>query len=326
MIHNICIIDTPFSLALYLLKMPMKDILQTKFINVGSVDKRITNRLPNNCVYYDGANIINDWKKLFFLRIGRWFKLPCLLWANIYAQDHIYVAPQLIGKRKYTLITDAPDFFYKGMLLGTQPFTPPQGKGIKEKIKYFLTIWHTIYGQMYGTNKQCIDRWVIGENEQESIFLRGRAYQMVDGYTLWNDSSTEKKQFIASLFSLTEDILETSKKAEVFVLTQPFREDCNLTDEEYMSIYGSIVTKYSNILVKPHPRDKFDWEKYYPETSVLRTLAPMQLLNYMGVCPKKAITVFSTAISTMPKECEKIYLGSKVNEKIFARFGDFANS
>ena len=78
-------------------------------------------------------------------------------------------------------------------------------------------------------------------------------------------------------------------------------------------------------MIKPHPRDKFDFDKYFPTIPVLRTYIPMQLLNFMGVMPHIAVTVNSTAISSLPNNVEKIMIGTKVNKKIFDRYGDMFN-
>ena len=91
------------------------------------------------------------------------------------------------------------------------------------------------------------------------------------------------------------------------------------------AIFGPYVERFgeSKILIKVLPRDEFDYSQIFPKAKILRSVAPMQLLNFVGRPFRRAITICSTAVFHLPPETEVIWLGTKVNEKIKHRYGDY---
>ena len=119
--------------------------------------------------------------------------------------------------------------------------------------------------------------------------------------------------------------MQRAKDVDLLILSQPFVEDCGLSFEEMIELYKPYVEKYKHVVIKVHPRDKFDYESYFPNVEIMTNQAPMQLLNAMGVVYPNALTVCSTALSAMPSETNRIYLGTKVNAKIYKIYGDLCN-
>lgn len=325
MIKNICLVDTPFALSLYLLKMPLDEIMCTKFITSGSISKMVTDMLPNRCIVYENYEPSTTWQNLLKVRIDRFIRFPYIYWSKVYAQDHLSLSAQVIGKKQYTLIADTPNGFYNWSVCAYQPHDFPIGSTWRSKIKNMLVYGGTMFGKMYGTNNQCVQRWLVGEGEENTVYVKGRTYEIVDVQDLWEKASFEKKILIQSIFHVSDDLLNKAKEADTIILTQPFREDCSLSDEEFINIYKPYINQETKVVIKPHPRDKFDWEKNFPNTIVLRTPAPMQLLNYMGVRPQCAITVCSTSIYAMPENVKRLMLGTKINKKILDTYGELFN-
>lgn len=325
-IRNTCLVDTPFALALYLLRMPLNEILRTKFITGGSIDKSITDLLPNKCISFPSYSIRDDWRQLLRLRLQKVLLFPSIYWSHLYAQDHLFISAQIIGRKRYTLIADAPNGYVAWEKCAYPPFNRPQGISLKQKIKIWLAFGGTMYNHKFGTNRQCVNRWVTSKEDMASSYIRQKNHEYIDAQQLWEQSEENKQKFILHIFGINDAELQLWKEAETLILTQPFREDCGLTDEEYIRIYKPCIQGHSNVIIKPHPRDKFDFDKYFPDVPVMRTLAPMQILNYIGINPRKAVTVCSTSISAMPDTVEKIMIGSKVNQKIFNTYGDIGNS
>lgn len=324
-ITNICLVDTPYALSIYLLKMSMDDIRQTKFFTSGSVNFRVLDKLPNGCISYWNYEPIASWKQMVKVRIDRLFKYPYIFWAKLYAQDHLAMSAQLIGRKNYTLVPDSPTCFETWEGSPLQPHCYPISDNWTRRIKNWLSYKHTMYHQMYGTNEQCINRWIVNESEAETTYVKNKRYELIDPYQLWQNADDEKREFILRVYEIDTILLSELQEADTLILTQPLREDCKLSDDEYRQIYEPYIRKYPNTIIKPHPRDKFDFEKYFPNTLVLKSYAPMQLLNYMGIVPRRAITVCSSAISAMPDSVEKISIGTKVNKKVFAKYGDLCN-
>lgn len=319
---NICIIDTSYALSLYLLYKPMRDIEATLFFVGDTIHPRIREKLPH-AVYIPTK--VQDWKSMCAWKMTQYVRWPYLLWCNIYAQDHIAYADILIGRRNYTLIEDAPGAFGQIRKVSfLQPFQPYKGDTIKRRIKYYLS-HSAIFGQCFGTNNQCLKRLVTCPDDLSSEYIAGKPYELLSLQDLWMQSDETKKAYILQLFSVPAETLQRAKDVDLLILSQPFVEDCGLSPEEMIELYKPYVEKYKHVVIKVHPRDKFDYESYFPNVEIMTNQAPMQLLNAMGVVYPNALTVCSTALSAMPSETNRIYLGTKVNAKIYKIYGDLCN-
>lgn len=321
-IKHICIVDTTYTLSLYLLYMSMDEIKKTLFFAGDTINNEIKKKLPNVvCV----PTKKNDWKTALNYKLTKYLRWPEFLWCDLYAQDHIAYSDVLIGCKKYVFIEDSPGTF--SQLDGVsflRPFKPDNGNTIKRRIKYLLR--HTsLYGQTFGTNSQCVKRIITNKADTQTHYIQGKGYELVSLIDLWKESSTEKKEYILDVFSVTKEALQATEQANLLILSQPFVEDCGLSAQEMADIYKPYMEKYGHIIIKIHPRDHFDYKAYFPDVEILKNNAPMQLLNAIGlVCPV-ALTVCSTALSAMPDNTERIYLGTKVNDKIFNVYGDLCN-
>ena len=310
---NSCIVDTPYSLALYLLSCNEEEIERTLFFVGDAMPIPIVKNLkdvvcfkrPNHTSYLNG-----------FL-----FRIKCLRFRNllkkskVYAQDHLFFSPGLLDNIPYTLIEDAPNFF--SIASNFDHFRPFYKDTLTGRIRNFLI--GRIYGKQLGCNEYCINR-LVTSGEFNNQFLDGKRYEICNLSQLWSDSDDEKKAIICSIFNL-KDLTEMDKK--VIVFTQPFITDCNITEEEQINIYKPTIEEYGeqNIVIKSHPRDYVEYQHYFPQIAVLKTNAPMQLLSAMGVKYDIAITVCSSAISSLPPTTQIKWLGTDVHPKIRATYG-----
>ena len=322
MIRNICLVDTPYALSIYLLQMSMEDIKKTLFFVGDAVNINITKKLPHY-VLVKNQSARDDWKYLSWLRISKYLKCWSYPFANLYIQDHLYIASQMIGPYQYTNLSDAPDCYSIWEESPYQPSRPKPTRKLSKVIKFLLT-HGPMYDLKYGCNGQCINRWVTSIADMESKYIKGKNSQYIDAALLWKQADNQKRGFIKKVFGVSEDF--SRRAIDTIILTQPLREDCKLTNEEMYAIYAPYINTRTNVAIKPHPRDKFDWKRCFPSVYMIDSYAPMQLLNYMGLRPKEAITVSSTAISAMPETTKKVFLGSKVHEKVFETLGDLYNA
>lgn len=318
----VCIADTTYSLALYILVMSMDEIMNTTFFLGDTINQKIKDKLP---FVRSVPTKRWSWKKSLKYRIMVSCSRICNKPKRVYAQDHISYADVLIGEFPYTLIEDSPGGY--GQLNSVSFLTPHEiykGKNLKQRIKYYLA--HTpIYGKTFGTNEQCVCRLVSDPRDINSPYIKGKKFQLVSLPDLWKNSDEEKKEFILNVFSISTKSIVESSTSELLILTQPFMEDCQLTEEEMVNLYQSYIERFKNVAIKVHPRDHFDYLKYFPQVKILDNNAPMQLLNIVGMNFSTALTVCSTALSAMPETTKRIYLGTNINSKIRNVYGDLCN-
>lgn len=184
----------------------------------------------------------------------------------------------------------------------------------------------SIYLKSFGRNAHCLNRWVTTDDDANLYEGDGAVIDRLDVGLLWRSASEEKKGIILRVFNGCEtdsDVGSLSKGAETILLTQPMMEDCGLTADELAAIYRSCVNKYlqNGVVVKPHPRDKLDYGKFFPDCKIMRTRMPMQLLCAFGLNFKRAITICSTSISDFPEETEIVWIGNEVNAKALNAYG-----
>ena len=329
MIKNICLVDTTYALSLYLLKMTLCEIRDTLFFVGNAIPKEISSHLPH-VIHIDmkDEDWTKSWKAKMIYRIKIMWKLSFIYfpWIKCYAQDHLSFSDIVIWNKKYTLIEDAPHA-YKCVdsVVYLTPFEPYRGSTLKWRLKYHL-VHGPIYGRKFGTNGQCINRWVTTIEDLESNYIYNKPHEYIDYIKLWTDANEEKKIYIKEVFNVSKELIDFGQGADLLICSQPLVEDCNLSEEEVVIIYGPHICKSGNVVIKPHPRDNFDYKKHFSQVYVMDTKAPMQLLNAMGMTFKKALTISSTALSALPSNTEKIYLGTKVNKKIFDVYGDLCNN
>ena len=317
-----CIVDTPYALALYLLKMSRMAIGQTLFCIGNNLSDDILRALPHARRFYI------DGRKSRFLRMI--FRMRCWLYhlahirgTQIYGQDHINCAAQLICRQKYTLIEDGP-----GTCLLNRERPGHQFPDTRNPfcLLAFYALGGTIYLKTMGRNPQCINRWVTSQ-EDVRLFEKERVpFEVLDVRKLWEGASEEKKKMVLRVIDGRIgglDVSALSKTNETVLLTQPMIEDCGLTEDEIEAVYRPFIDRYaqSGVVIKPHPRDKFDYENRFPNCRVLRTRIPMQLLNAFGLNFKRAITICSSSVSDMSEDMELVWLGAEIHPKIAKVYG-----
>lgn len=139
---------------------------------------------------------------------------------------------------------------------------------------------------------------------------------------LWKLCSVQRKQEILKLFGLSEDI--SCNEKSVLLITQPLSEDNIMPEQDKLNIYKEIVNHYgeNRILIKPHPRERTNYQKLFPAAQVLNSYFPIELLTLTGeeFSIKTVVTIFSTSIYSF-HDCEKVIIGRKAHPNL--KFLDF---
>ena len=131
------------------------------------------------------------------------------------------------------------------------------------------------------------------------------------------------RAFIGGLNPLSKLNLGSDNSKTILILTEPFALTGRLPDEEaQIKLYNDIYEKYggngqnTHVIIKAHPRDTVDYEKYFPEAFILERNIPMEVLNFdKRFSIDVAVTVTSSAIYGLEMAEEKIYLGAEYYKK-----------
>lgn len=323
---NTCIVGSVYGLIVYLLQCPDDDVKRTYYcvdtaiqsaINVEGLDVKwfdwFVKEKQNKT---NGSTWLWRWR-----RISTFFKYFFIRFTHIYAQDQLIYAPLIINRHSYVLIEDAPRIFtICEEIPHWQPFELPRTfKGMKKRIRM-----GAIYGRFLGTNKYCKNRLITSSDDVKSRHLIGRKFTLLNLQELWKEASSYKKTIILRMFNISDDLLLRCSKCQSVLLTQPYFDDGLVTEQELVDVYKPYIEKYSNggIIIKPHPRDTVNYEKYFPNVIYVKTKAPMELFSILGIHFKNAITICSMAVTSLPKPVNIIWIGAGVHPNISRLYGD----
>ncbi len=247
-------------------------------------------------------------------------KYPFLKTAAIFANGS--VSSLWIGNRSYSLLADAPDSLTHNMNEDSLEWKRQQLKWNKLSGKIEALIYGKPMLLYLGNNNQCTDIYLTEENF--SPVLKGKRVHVESLESLWNKASEQKKDFILQLFDINEETKKILSSKPLWFFTQPFTTDAKMTDEEYALLLQKIIDKYgeSNLLIKLHPRDKFNYKQFFPNITIFDKRVNMQLLILAHLLPQKAVAICTGAIDCLPETVELDWLGAGVHDKVLSFFGD----
>ncbi len=97
------------------------------------------------------------------------------------------------------------------------------------------------------------------------------------------------------------------------LITQPLADDEITTYETQGAFYKDIVEKYGSkeLVIKPHPRDRYDYKKIFPEATIITwEYVPIELIGFFeNINFSKALTWCSSSIDGVHYCQDKIDLG-----------------
>ncbi len=151
---------------------------------------------------------------------------------------------------------------------------------------------------------------------QSPLLQTSSAIQKIDIKALWSQKTEEEKQIIGKAFHLTPATLDLLSTKKIILVTQPLSEDEIVTEEQKQAFYRDIMQSYpaDEFVIKPHPREKTDWNTIFPNAPVISRQVPMELLSVMAPI-EKLVTFFSTAGTDLIKP-ENVDFYSKNFEKL----------
>lgn len=240
---------------------------------------------------------------------------------------YLYNDVSMIGKWfnaekiKYHLIEDGLDTL---TLPSVHSNNYPESKW-KRKLRMFLNAGFYSFGESKFTSS-------IEVNNKEGLQfdIKGKNIIEVPRKQLFEGLGTADKEKILSIYlsdsekmdimdklqaaTTTEDINDSNMINSVsLLLTQPLGFDKITSYEMHEEFYKDIVEKYGEgrLIIKPHPRDDFDYNKMFPDAVVIDyPFLPVEAIGFLpDININKAITWCSTSISGISFCDNKVYLG-----------------
>jgi len=312
---------TTYSLYLYLLYSSLEEIKETFFFVGEGIHESIRSQLQNKYYFSDrGYEKKHPLFRLIYrirLRCMSRKKWPFLKIAQIFAQDHFYYSRALIGKREYTLIEDAPNIFSYNRAILNRLKHP---KAVFLKGLLFRILENSYNGEI-GNNNFC--KAVLITNIESDPILTGKQLIQVHELQCWNQAPKAKQTEILTIFNITPEDLIQLKKRKVILLSQNFATLGYVSEQELVDIYAERLKNYSqdDIVIKKHPLDKVQYQKYFSEAFVFDKVVPMQLMNLLDVRYDIVVTICSSAAFSFPYEIHIEWIGTETNPNLFAALG-----
>lgn len=323
-VQNVCMCVVIYPLLQYLLLNDLETCKHhTAYILDESISAKIRGKLPTYTFPgFPQTPFYKFWRKIVrtYQALTRDIRHPYLKTATIYAQDHDIVSI-LIGKHDYYLLSDGPSII-------TRYFA--EGNGLRQRavakahsLQGFIE--QRIYGKpfvwRFGENEQC-KRIYLAEKNVAPI-LENKEVIVNSFQELWQQASEEKQHFILDVFDVSIEDCDLLQSRPIVFFTQPLVNDRLLENAEYVEVLQKIFDHYphSDLIIKTHPRDNFNYSKYFPDIAVFDKPVNLQLLSILNVSLKKAVTIFSTAVFDLPENVEIDWIGVDIHPKLLAFVG-----
>ena len=287
--HRVCFPGSLYVFTFYLLISSKDEILDTIYFFDKNIRESIINKMPKVRFLKDNC------KNRFVLALSSFlnkFIYPELKNAEIFGLDFRW---DILRGHKMNYIEDAPlvfDIWETGPMFQGYLKTK-KGNILKKIIRRFL------FGEYYGfpvaTSSMVSD--IYTSFPAEKIYLQNKVHHVVDLNKKWAESSQEKKDLILSIFDISQESLARIQAKKIILLTQAFSDDHFVTEEEQVEIYRKILSNYDedDVVIKPHPRDKIDYRKYFPKVMYFDKTVAMQFLAILGIKFERVVTVSSSA-------------------------------
>ena len=225
-----------------------------------------------------------------------------------------------VKKRPYHIIEDAKTCFTTEVLKRTEPsirkliYEPSLLIKILKKFGYIIPI--------FGESKYCIDIEVDSETGIYKTSHNENKFVMIPLESYEKKLSENEVDMIIDLFS-SDMKIDISKKYRL-LLTEPLKVDGRLQSyREQKIVYKSIIDDLERessdfLLIKPHPRDTFDYRKVFNSSRIftLDKTFPSEVISLIANdCIEHYYTITSSAIYSFP-ESKCTVLGNEYLNKV----------
>ncbi|WP_158306885.1 glycosyltransferase family 52 [Aliivibrio salmonicida] len=258
--------------------------------------------IPNYIIYHKNVSRISKLELIMlsnglFPRRFKYLKPFFDTATEYYGHDHLFLSP-LFYARKLNLIED-----------GIKNYQPPVKRNIfKRCVLSLLRVPVSNMGYCDYVSK---------------IYLTGLSDTPLD--IISKVSLVNRNDFISNLDVMLNSVFKIKTimvKNVTLLITQPLSEDGVLTEKEKIDIYSRIISKFENVIIKPHPRELTNYQVNFPKCSVLNNYNLVESVMYDNKL-KNVVTLFSTAIYDFEEQTDAnvIYYGTAVHDNLIRAFG-----
>lgn len=309
---RICIVDTVYTLFLYLLISTEDDINKTFFFWSAGIPTEIRRKYKYQS-YYIKPNDLKDsairlfYLKFTFLKIFRWTFLRnkhMTYWGH----SHLRFSAIVIGRNKLNMIEDGVGNY--------SIYNIRQSNRLKWLKNLILGPYHE-QENIWGINSNCENIYLTGLMEiPKAIKHKVRLINTID---LWLRASEFKKNYILNIYNIEKEDIEMLSNKTNLLITQCFSEDGDCSEITKIGMYRDIISCYCNdmndLIIKPHPRETTDYSIIFPKATIYKKRIPLEILLIAGAKIKRIITINSTAAYSSSNNTEMIILGRTYYEK-----------
>lgn len=302
-VKRVCVVDSAYSLLIYFLISTEEEINSTFYFWNYGIPEQVRKCYSNKSFFY---NIPPKRKGLFYFFMYyvvvplRW---PFLLSDKIsrWGHDHIEMSYSIIRNFKINIIEDGIKNYYPQL-----PFCYRY-----PRLKGFL------FGRSYINKAFCFEHdWVQKEyltGLMDAPSMHSDKLVQISISRLWKESTDKKKKYILDVFGVDDSDIAILNKCDSILLTQPYSEDGFVSESAKIEYYRNKLSliEDSGIIIKPHPREKTQYELFFPNTPVFRKKIPLELLLLCGAKLKSAYTINTTAIYDFPADTIKVVWGQE---------------
>ena len=147
--------------------------------------------------------------------------------------------------------------------------------------------------------------------------------EIIDIFKLWHDLKKDNKEKILNIFGLNLNKIKRLEKRKILLLTQPLSEDNILSEKEKVNLYKKVLAEYNQeeIIIKAHPREKTDYQLFFPKIEIIENIIPIELLRLNNFEVEEVITLFSTGVLSYKDKAKISFYGTEVHPRLLEKFG-----
>ena len=288
--RRICLFETQYSLMVYLFLDKNWD--KRKYILISTRIVEIMKRMQelkmdvsfSPILQWSNKTFSNNhylWKK--FNKVFRYF---VALWSfchrsvPVYGQDHVFYS-RCFFNHDFYLIEDGMMFY--------QSYEYQKEHGVEKNWwkRYVTCGWNEYVKEIYYTGRGSVP---------EGLQKKSVVFSLQDKWNNMTEMEQMKILFVLGCDAKKIEALVNSGRRNV-LLTQPFYKDFNINEYGHIKGYEDILKNYdmNTIIIKTHPEDTIEYEKFFPNCVVLRDRFPFELCYFIGINFDKLISINSTA-------------------------------
>lgn len=311
-----CHVGSVYSLLVYIAYSTDEQLKNTFYIFDWMISKEFAQKFKNVYHYRKHKLLQNKW---YFSYIDLMFQKYFLCKhipkdAKLFANDHLWSSSAIIGRHKYTLLEDAARIC--SMYWYGKKRTDMEYNRKTKSYKLRRLLLGPVEVHPHGDNVCCTELLLTTDDHPD--YIKNKLIYKLNWNGLWETFSSWKKDFLMKTYDFSLEDIDYIKSGKVILFTQPLYPDF-VSKEEHEKIYRSIISNYSaeELLIKPHPRDSFQYETISSNLRVFRKRIPSQFFDMLGIHFNTAATVSSSAVMNFEYPIKIDWFGTECSSDLF---------